>query len=144
MSLLDELRALKPKLPQIKAQVPEWEREVTLQGLTVRQVRELQEGLRTEKNPRDADTFAIRALANAIVDEDGNRALANDEGIALIETLSGVTVNRLMERYSEMNKVATLEGNSGPRTDGEDLSSDSPSPSAEPSMSSKRPSARPN
>ena len=78
--------------------------------------------------------------------ETGDRYLNNDEGRALLETLSERTVLGLITTYNKMARDVeeAAEGNSEPRAASNGSSTDSLSPSAEPSTSSRRPSAKPN
>jgi hypothetical protein len=126
-SLLEELKHIKLSLPEIECYVPEWERNVTLRGFTVREgraLRKLQGG--------DNEAFAIKAVAYSIADGD-ERPLANPEGEALIESLSELSVRKLMEAFGKITQTDLESGvkNSEPRAAANGSSTDSPSPSAE-------------
>ena len=135
MNLLEQLKALKPKLPETECSVPEWGRSVVLRGFTVIEGRKLRQSA-NKNGEDDNEALAIKTIAHAIADGD-ERPLANKQGVELIESLSELTVRRLMAAYGRISLVSDVEGNSEPRADGASSSTDSPSPSAEPSPSSK-------
>jgi hypothetical protein len=154
MSLLEQLQALKPNLPETKFYVPEYGKTLTLRGLTVREGRNLRQQLEAEgkADPEHADQAAVYALAQSVVAFDGKedknnpRPLANQHGIDLIESWSEQTVRSMMIAYNKVTMIGMkdIEGNSGPRAAGDGSSSGSPSPSAEPSANSNGASAKPN
>jgi hypothetical protein len=154
MSLLEQLQALKPKLPETTFYVPEFGKTITLRGFTVREGRALRERLEAEgkANPEKADIAAIHALAQSVValegkeDKNNPRPLANPQGVELIESLSEKTVRAMMVAYNRVTLIGVtdIEGNSGPREGEDGSSSSSRSPSDEPSMSSNGASARSN
>lgn len=128
--LLKQLQKLKPKLPETKCFVPEWDRHVTLRGFSVAEGRALRKELsKAGENPDANEANTIKLIAHSVCDGT-NRPLANEDGIALIETLSELTVRRLAETYVRISTGENPEGNSEPRADGVNSSSDLPSPSA--------------
>jgi hypothetical protein len=152
MSLLEQLQALRPKLPETTFYVPEFDKTLTLRGFTVREGRALRERLQAEgkNDPEKADIAVIYALAQSVVAIDGKedknhpRPLANEQGVELIESLSEKTVRSMMVAYNRVTLIgaADIEGNSGPRAGGDGSYSSSRSPSAEPSTNSSEPSAK--
>lgn len=126
MSLLDELKKLKPDLPETECFIPEWNRSMKLRGFTVLEGRQLRQGLGKDA---DNEALAIKTIAHAIADGD-KRPLANPDGIALIENLSELTVRKLMTAFGRISTAEDAEGNSEPRAANGSSSSDLPSPSA--------------
>lgn len=135
MNLLEELKALKPKLPETECFVVEWNRSVTIRSFTVLEGRKLRQSMSKSKDGEDGEDdkkneeLYIKTIAHAIADGD-ERPLANKQGIEMIESLSELTVRRLMAAYMRITIVQDVEGNSEPRADGASSSTDSPSPSA--------------
>ena len=118
-NLLQQLQKLKPKLPETEFYVPEWDRMLTLRGFSLREGRELNK----QRESMDDDAIMLRILAHAIVDR-GERPLANDEGIALLESLSAGTLTAMGNAFQEMTgTVKAAEKNSDRPTAGSDGSS---------------------
>jgi hypothetical protein len=107
-NLLKDLQKLKPRFPEAQFHVPEWDRPVTLRGFSLREGRELRKG----NGEADDERLMLRTLAHAIVDG-GDRPLANDDGIALLEGLSAKTVQDMGAAFMKLNGVGEdAEGNS--------------------------------
>jgi hypothetical protein len=140
MSLLDELKKLKPELPETECFVPEWNRAIKLRGFTVLEGRKLRQGLSGDSE-QDNEKLAMKTIAHAVAYGD-ERPLANKDGIELIEGLSELTVRKLMMAFARVSTGEDAEKNSGPTVVENGSSTDSLSPSAEPSANSKKASAR--
>lgn len=128
MSLLDELKKLKPQLPETECFIPEFGRSVTLRGFTVLEGRKLRQGVGEDA---DNEALAIKTIAHAIADGD-KRPLSNADGVALIESLSELTVRKLMAAFGRISTVEDLEGNAGAPNGAS--STDLPSPSGAQSL----------
>lgn len=137
--LLKELQKLKPQLPQTECFVPEWNRAIVLRGFTVLEGRQLRQGMGEDAD--NNEVLAIKTIAHAVSDGD-KRPLANPDGVALIESLSELTVRKLMMAFGRISMAEDLEGNSEPGAANGSSSSDLPSPSDEPSTSSNAASAK--
>lgn len=132
--LLKQLQKLKPTFPEAEFRVPEWARSVTLRGFSLREGRQLRPT--NGADDTDNERAMLRTLAHAIVDGD-DRPLANEDGIALLETLSAKTIQEMGQAFMALSGVGDQEGNSPARAGAVGSSSDSPSLLAEPSPSSK-------
>lgn len=135
-NLLTELKKLKPKLPEVECFVPEWGRTLKLRALTVKEGRALRAG---EFKPGtsdllDVERFRVKGAAYAIVDDHGDRPLANDDGIALIESLSEDSLTALITAYGKLSADPDAAKKSEATGNGA-LSSDSPVAAAEQSLS---------
>jgi hypothetical protein len=129
MSLLDELKALTPQLPETECFIPEWGRAVTLRGFTVLEGRKLRQDAGKAGADPDNEALAIKTIAHAIADG-ATRPLANKDGVALIEGLSELTVRKLLAAFGRISLDEDAEGNSLRRADGNSGSTESRSPSA--------------
>jgi hypothetical protein len=124
-SLLKDLQKLKPRFPEIEYYVPEWDRKVTLRGFSLREGRDLRQG----NGEADDERLMLKTLAHAIVDKE-ERPLANDEGIALLDTLSAKTLQEMGAAFMRLSGGGEdTEGNSAAMA-GDGSSSVSPSPSS--------------
>lgn len=123
MSLLTELKRLKPKFPETDCYIPEWDRTIILRSLSVRESRDLRAESKGEASEAENERLMIRTLAHAIVDGE-KRPLANADGEALIDSLSAKTVQSMLRSWMELTGIKEdLEKNLAQAGDGSSLNS---------------------
>jgi hypothetical protein len=150
-SLLEFLQKRANTLPEEVVTVPEWGRDIVLQGMSARERDEFEAsnlkraqaksgngaGRRRGANVEpDLANFRARLVARHIV-EQGQRPFANAQGEEILGEQPAAILDRLFtvaQRLSGFSAedIQALEGNSD-ATDADDLSSDLPESSAAPS-----------
>lgn len=144
--LLSNLRSKKVRLPETEFHIPELDETVVLRGMTVAEGREWRKLIpKSDQDEEAQEQGTLAAAAYSVIDPaTGERYLNNDEGRALLESLSERTIINLIGAFNKLARDSdeSAEGNSGPRVAKSGSSTASRSPSAEPSTSSNGASAR--
>lgn len=123
-----EFAARAAELPREVVEIPEWDGNVIIRGMTAKEKIDFERSLdltALEKVTPEkvSETLAPRLLSLCMTDGEGNRLLDDEDGGAIVASLRADVFQRLVQAAFRVNGYAeSAEGNSKPTLNGDSFS----------------------